>query len=257
MPLVELPLHVGALDAEVGGHEEAAKLRHQLLLGVLRAAEARVAGAVQGGRMPGGVGHLMEEGAREGLVGAEGAARGDEDAVGAGGVTGAPLIAHGFHDGAAGGEDDVVCDGRRAVAHMLRARLGRDALDFGGVEHVPVAHEPEVVPGDLPLPGLLALLRLREGLPAFDEGGLRTLAQTPSRVLYLIEGTPAVVGEAARHADEPEVQAVAAVVHRSGDGIVRREGRKVWFGPSEAVAPHVRDDLLHHGAALFLDPLFH
>lgn len=58
------------------------------------------------------------------------------------------LIYDGFHDGAAGGEDEVARDGGGAVAHMLRYRWGGDALDFACVEDVPVADAAQVVAGD-------------------------------------------------------------------------------------------------------------
>ena len=53
MVLIEVPLEVRALDAEVGGEEEAAEFSHKLLLSVFRAAEIGVAAAIEGGRMAG------------------------------------------------------------------------------------------------------------------------------------------------------------------------------------------------------------
>ena len=100
MVLVEIALVIGCLDTEVCGEEEGAEFGDKLLLRVLRASEVRVASPVEGGWVTGGVGHLVQEDARERLIGAEGLARGDEDAVRMRGVGCAPLIARGLHDGA-------------------------------------------------------------------------------------------------------------------------------------------------------------
>ena len=73
--LVELTLVIRALDTEVCGEEEAPEFSHKLLLRVLGTAEARVEAAIERGGVTGGMGHLMKEHAREGLIGAEGLAR--------------------------------------------------------------------------------------------------------------------------------------------------------------------------------------
>ena len=215
MVLVMLPLVVGVLDAEVCGEEEGAEFGNKLLLRVLGASEVRVAAAIEGGGVTGGMGHLMQQHAGERLIGKEGLARGDEDAVGAGGVTGAPLIAHGFHDGAAGGEDEVARDGGGAVAHMLRYRWGGDALDFACVEDVPVADAAQVVAGDFLFTRILVLLLDGELAPFLDERCFGPLFEVPAAIANLVECAPAVVREPSHVAHETEVETVAALIHRA------------------------------------------
>ena len=111
------------------------------------------------------------------------------------------------------------------------------------------------MPGDFLFAGLLVLLLDGKRLPSLDEGGFRALAEMPTLLLNLIEGTPAVVGETAHHADEGEMQAVAALIHRARRRVVGRHGREVRLRPPQAVPLHVRDNLLHHKRPLCLDAL--
>ena len=129
---------------------------------------------------------------------------------------------------------------------------GRDSLYLLGVEHVPVADAAQVMALDLLLAGVLVLLADGELPPLLDDGGLGAFLEVPSAIPNLVEGAPAVVREPALVPDEPEVQAVAALVHRSGDGVSRTEGRQVRFHPPQPAAFHVRDDFTHHAGALLL-----
>jgi len=66
--LVMLPLVVGVLDAEVCGEEKGAEFGHKLLLRVLGASEVSVAAAIEGGGVPGRMGHLVQQHAGERLI---------------------------------------------------------------------------------------------------------------------------------------------------------------------------------------------
>ena len=194
----------------------------------------------------------MQQGAGEGFIGAEGITRGDEDCIAKGRIGCAAPIGIALVHRAAGGEDEVVRDGRRAVALMLGERWCGDSLNLLGVEDVPVTDAAEVVAFHLVLARLLVLLLDGELPPLLDERGLRAFLEVPSAVANLIEGTPSVVLETAHVSRETEMEAIAALIHCAGHGVMRAEGGKVGFHPAQPVALHVLDDFIHHTGALFL-----